>query len=211
MTEFIFRENPNLFEMQAKVTSIENNKITVDKTIFFSFSGGQQSDSGTIGGINVVDSSKVGEEIYYTLEEAPNFKVGDCVEIKIDREKREKITKLHSAVHIVGDFFEKKYKIPINEILGSNVEVTKGRLDYMYPENISSILEELELEVNNFLSESHEVKHYQKEGDKWEWQCGDFICPCGGTHVRNTKDIGKIRLKRKNNGSGKERIEIYLD
>ncbi|WP_421852133.1 hypothetical protein [Marinomonas sp.] len=34
--------------------------------------------------------------------------------------------------------------------------------------------------------------------------------PCGGTHVKSTRELGSIRLKRKNVGKGKERVEIYL-
>jgi len=35
--------------------------------------------------------------------------------------------------------------------------------------------------------------------------------PCGGTHLKNTKEIGQIKLKRVNPGKGKERVEIYVD
>ena len=42
------------------------------------------------------------------------------------------------------------------------------------------------------------------------WTCGLWKMPCGGTHVRNTSEIGQLRLTRKNKGKGRERIEIYL-
>lgn len=46
----LFWENPYLTELEAKVMSVNNNIITLEKTLAFAFSGGQQSDSGTIGG-----------------------------------------------------------------------------------------------------------------------------------------------------------------
>ena len=52
-------------------------------------------------------------------------------------------------------------------------------------------------------------QHPEKPDLKW-WHCEDWKMPCGGTHVKNTKEVGQIRLKRKNIGAGKERIEIYL-
>lgn len=210
-TDFLFRADPYLTQCRAKVTSIDGNKIQVDRTCFYAFSGGQQSDSGTIANIEVELAQKDKDTIYYTLKDKPTFEVGGEVEIKIDKEKRDKIRKLHSAAHIVGDFFERKYNVSIKDIIGSSVEESKSRLDYIYQTNISEILLSLEEEVNNFLEKQNEISHYEKDGDKWEWKCGDFICPCGGTHVRNTKEIGKIKLKRKNIGSGKERIEIYLN
>lgn len=211
MTQFLFRENPYITELKAKITSINGNNITFDSTIFFSFSGGQQSDSGTINDIEVIESKKEAEEIYYTLFNASTLKVGDEVEIKIDEVKRDKIMRLHSAVHIVGDFFERIQKIPLSQITGSNVEENKARLDYIFSTSVAPLLASLELEVNKFLEQEHEIKHYLKQGDEWEWSCNNFKCPCGGTHVRNTKEIGRIKLKRKNIGSGKERIEVYLN
>lgn len=43
------------------------------------------------------------------------------------------------------------------------------------------------------------------------WVCGEIKMPCGGTHVKSTDEIGKVKLKRKNIGRGKERIEIRVE
>ena len=70
----------------------------------------------------------------------------------------------------------------------------------------------LEEEANKIISEGVEIKTYWDENDKEKrkWECKGWICDCGGTHVSNTKEIGAIRLKRKNIGGGKERIEVML-
>ena len=93
ITKKLFWEDPYCTECKAKVTSIEGNKVKLDQTVFFACSGGQESDSGTIGGINVVAAIKQGDkeniiDIEYELEKEPNFKVGDEVEVKIDEENR---------------------------------------------------------------------------------------------------------------------------
>ena len=64
----VFWENPYLAELEAKVTGVKGNVITLDQTIVFAFSGGQQSDSGTIGGFEIIKANKEGKEIFYTIE-----------------------------------------------------------------------------------------------------------------------------------------------
>ena len=54
------------------------------------------------------------------------------------------------------------------------------------------------------------VKVYDPDGKTLWWESDDMKMQCSGTHVRSTQEIGKIKLKRKNIGKGKERIEILL-
>ncbi|HSN65327.1 MAG TPA: alanyl-tRNA editing protein, partial [Fusibacter sp.] len=63
----VFWENPYLTELEAYVTSVNGDVVTLDQTIFYAFSGGQQSDSGTIEGLTVLGAEKENFEIYYTL------------------------------------------------------------------------------------------------------------------------------------------------
>lgn len=211
MTKKLFWEDPYIKECKAKVIEIKGNEIKLEQTCFYAFSGGQASDSGTIDGINVIEARKEGKDIVYVLESAPSFKEGYEVEVKIDWEKRYKIMKLHAAAHIVFFIFLEKTKL--EKLIGSNVDETKARLDYETPEPISSILLEVEAETNKLIEKDVDIKAYFEEGtiDKRLWECAGMECPCGGTHVKKTGEIGKIKLKRKNIGSGKERIEITLD
>jgi len=224
-----------MMECKAKITSIEGNKIKLDQTIFFAFSGGQQSDSGTIGGFNVIEAVKLGDkeniiDIEYLLDvpegETLSLSVGDEVEVKIDAEKRDKIRRLHSAAHVVYYFMIEK--IGKQKTFGSNITSDKARIDYLYDQPISEILPEVQEKVNIFMAEGHVVEQKDDETSpdlKW-WTCDvhkskafgtqegiplrEWKMPCGGTHVKNTSEIGNIRLKRKNLGSGKERVEVIL-
>lgn len=90
-----FWENPYLTELEARVTSIDNNVITLDQTIAFAFSGGQQSDSGTIGGFQIIEAKKEGKEIFYTIEQNHNLLLNQNVMVAIDWEKRYRLMRLH--------------------------------------------------------------------------------------------------------------------
>lgn len=215
MTQKLFWKEPYLTECKAKVTEINGSKVKLDQTIFYAFSGGQESDEGTINNIKVIHAVKQGDreniiDLEYELEEEPNFNVGDEVEIKIDGERRRKLMKLHSAAHVVYYFIiEKLGKL---KIIGSNISPDKARVDFLYEQPFNPVLPEIEKKTNNFLAENHEIirKEDEKSPDLRWWICGEWKMPCGGTHVKSTEEIGRISLKRKNLGSGKERIEIYL-
>ena len=212
----LFWDNPYLTECDATVKEVNGNRVKLDRTVFFAFSGGQASDSGDINGLNVTEATKQGDkeniiDIEYVLEKEPDFKVGDNVKVRIDENRRKNIMRLHTALHIA-------YYIIIEElgklrIFGSNVSPEKARVDFLYEGNLSEALPRIEERLNNFISEDHEIR---RETDKenpdlrW-WLCDKWKMPCGGTHVKSTKEIGKIRLKRKTKGSGKERIEVYLE
>lgn len=210
MTKKLFWEDPYKTECEATVLSINGKEVILDQTIFFAFSGGQESDSGRINGIPVKEAIKSNDNIIYVLEDEPNFKKGDKVIVKIDWEKRYKIMRLHSAAHIIYFLFAEK--TGIRKLIGSNITKEKARLDYEYPEPITDILPEIEEKANELFSKDVEIKTYPDENDKSRmlWECLNWKIPCGGTHVKSTKEIGKVKLKRKNIGSGKERIEIYL-
>ena len=207
----LFWKDPYMKECYAKVTAIEGNKVWLDQTIFFAFSGGQASDKGAINNINVLEAVKQSEdEIYYVLEKEPNFAVGDNVKVDIEWDYRYKIMKLHSAAHIVYYFFIEK--AGEQKVIGSNISIDKARLDFAYNESVGPLLEEIQEKTNKTIDEGIDIKTFQDEKDPTRrlWECGKWLMPCGGTHVKNTKEIGQVKLKRKNIGSGKERIEVTL-
>lgn len=215
MTQKLFWQDPYQTECTAKVTSIVGNKVKVDRTIFYAFSGGQQSDEGTINDIKVISAVKEGDkeniiDIEYELETKPDFKIGDEVKIVIDGKLRLDLMKLHAAAHIVYYIIvEKLGKV---KIVGSNVAGDKARIDIASNEPLTDIISVLEKATNEFNLQGHEIKRVQDENnpDLWWWKLNEWKMPCGGTHVKNTFEIGNLTFTRKNKGKGKERIEITL-
>ncbi|WP_184308392.1 alanyl-tRNA editing protein [Anaerosolibacter carboniphilus] len=207
----LFWENPYLTEMKAMVTSVNNDCITLDQTIAFAFSGGQQSDSGTIGGYEVIEARKEGKEIYYIIQQNHNLKPWDNVLVKIDWQKRYRLMKLHFAAEIILELVYQNYNHP--EKIGANITEEKARLDFYWKGNISEIFPEIISKLSNLVDANLNINSdfSDEEHERRYWEIDGFAkVACGGTHLRKTGEIGRVALKRNNLGSGKERIEIYL-
>ena len=198
-------------ELTAQIKKVNGNKVWLDQTNFFAFSGGQESDAGTIGGVRVLDAVEDGDTIYYVLEKN-SFKPNQDVKIEIDWARRYKIMRLHSATHIAWIALFRK--IGEQKVIGSHVSEEKGRIDFEYAQNVSPILPSVEQEVNEMLKQNLEIRtffnQYDLETRLWLMEKYDHkAMPCSGTHVKNTKEIVQVRLKRVNIGAGKERVEVH--
>lgn len=215
MTKKLFWDDPYQTECTAKVTSVVGNKVKLEQTVFYAFSGGQLSDEGTIGGVKVIEAKKEGDkediiDIEYTLQSEPPFHVGDTVEVKIDGERREKLRRLHSAAHVV--FYITVAVLGKVKINGSEIQPEKARMDFGYEDSIVEKIPVIEQKANAFIAGDHAIvmkADSEKPDLKW-WTCETWKMPCGGTHVKNTSEIGPLKLKRVNKGKGRERIEMYL-
>ena len=201
----LFYSDPYLRETKAKVIDLEENIVWLDKTIFFLESGGQESDRGWINDIQIVD---IREDYGHVLEKQPNFRIGDQVVLRLDWERRYRIMRLHSAAHLV--FFAVKEVIGNIEVIGSHISAEKARIDLAFNQSISPLLKSIEDFVNKIIESNEEVIIYESKPGWRIWKLRNWEVPCGGTHVRKTGEIGLVKLKRRNIGKGKERIEIYL-
>ena len=211
MTEKIFWEHPYLTELETYVTSVKGNDITVEKTIFFALSGGQESDHGTIGNTRVLHARKEGKEIIYTLENAHGIKPGDQVSMSIDWKRRYKLMRLHFAAEIVLELIYSK--LGSVRKIGAHIASNKARIDFEWDEKISRLFPELNQEARAIIAANHKIvsAFSDEQNQQRYWQVADFAkVPCGGTHLEQTGEVGEIELRRKNIGKGKERIEIYL-
>ncbi|MGP8305301.1 alanine--tRNA ligase-related protein [Vibrio sp. YIC-376] len=211
MTEKVFWSNPYQAEISSVVTQITGNDVELSHTIFYAESGGQESDRGTIAGIRVVNAEKAGSRIIYTLETTPTFAVGDEVVTEIDWSRRYALMKLHFAAEVVLELFTQNFD-SITKI-GAHISEDKSRIDFEWPENITSLLPELQLKAQALIDSdsiiTSEFSNSTTERRYWEVE-GFAQVPCGGTHLKRTSEVGKIALKRKNVGKGKERVEITL-
>jgi Ser-tRNA(Ala) deacylase AlaX len=211
MTKKTFWENPYLAKLDTLVASVKGPDVTVEQTIFFAFSGGQESDDGTIGNRRVLQARTEGREIVYTLENGHGLKPGDPVSVKIDWERRYKLMRLHFAAEIVLELVYQK--LGTIKKIGAHIAQDKARIDFEWGENISKIFPGIQEEARRMVEANQEIVSAFSDEDAEEryWAISGFArVPCGGTHLRRTGEIGEIELKRKNPGKGKERIEIYL-
>jgi len=211
MTVKTFWKDPYQTRLLSEVIRIEGHQIELSDTIFYAESGGQESDAGTMAQIIVTEAIKHDQVITYTLAAKPHFKVGDQIETCIDWARRYALMKLHFAAEVVLELFTQKY--PEMTKVGAHISQGKSRIDFEWPESINALLPDIQKQAqalidadsvieSDFSDETAEIRY---------WKLDDFAqVPCGGTHLKRTSEVGLIKLKRKNIGKGKERVEISL-
>lgn len=210
MVRKLFWEDPYQTQCQCKVTAKYGDVVRVDQSIAYAFSGGQESDYGTIGGYQILDANKRGLDIEYTLE--PNdLEVGDEVEMKIDFDRRYKLMKNH----FLGDLILLiiRNRIDEGERIGAHVSEEHSRIDLAIDFNISTLFDHILEEVNRIKEGGYEIETgYTDVATQIRyWQIEGYKGRCGGTHIKNTNELGNITLKRKNLGKNKERIIMATD
>jgi Ser-tRNA(Ala) deacylase AlaX len=212
ITRKVFWEDPYLTEIEAIITGVNDNDISVDRTIFYAQSGGQESDHGLINNHRVIHAKKEGKEIIYSLEDDHGLQPGDKVKMTIDWERRYRLMRLHFAAEVILELVTQNLKGI--EKIGAHIAQDKARIDFQWDENISKIFPTLEKEALKVIEANQEIESafIDEESEKRTWKVEGFSqVPCGGTHLKRTGEIGKIALKRNNIGKGKERIEIFVN
>ncbi len=207
----LFWEDPYRTSNETIVESIHERDVIVRESVFFAFSGGQESDSGTIGGIPVERAMKSGNTIVYTLSGDHSFHIGDAVTVVIDWKRRYRLMRLHFAAEIVLWLFMERF--PGIERIGAHISERKARVDFRLEKPITSIISPISSDANSVIARDMMITSAFSDRIKERryWKIAGFgSIPCGGTHIRSTGEIGPIRLARKNIGKGKERVEIEL-
>jgi alanyl-tRNA synthetase len=204
-----YYEDPYLKELQTSVEDVSNNQVILADTIFYPTGGGQPHDKGTISGADVLDVLEQGEAVVHVLEDVP-FSAGDEVTCTLDWEYRYAIMRMHSALHLMfnvaGELFS------ISDSAGSNVGAEKSRLDLVYDEVIDQDKRaQLREAFDRVVGEDRPLSVWWEGSNRLVQIEGYEQMPCGGLHIKSTKEIGHLsKLKRKNVGKGKERVEVFL-
>ncbi|MEF1248331.1 alanyl-tRNA editing protein [Vibrio owensii] len=211
MTHKVFWDDPYQVELESTVSRVDGPCIELEETIFYAESGGQESDAGTIGGIQVIKAEKQGLSIVYTLEHEPNFQAGAVVTTQIDWARRYALMKLHFAAEVILEVVT--HRFPEMNKVGAHISADKSRIDFEWHESVKPLLPELQQQAQSVIdSHADIISDFSDTSEQRRyWKVDGFAqVPCGGTHLKNTSEVGRIQLKRKNIGKGKERIEISL-
>lgn len=211
MTVRCFWDDPYATRLDARVTHVAGDEVELDRTIYFAFSGGQESDSGTFNGLPVSAARLEGSRLVYTLPAGHGLRVGDAVAIEIDWTRRYALMRLHFAAELVLEMV--CAALPGVERIGAHIAQDKARIDFAWPENVAPLLPEIAARVGALVHADLPIRSEFSDRDAgrryWELE-GVAKVPCGGTHLRRTGEVGPVLLKRKNVGQGKERVEIRL-
>jgi Ser-tRNA(Ala) deacylase AlaX len=210
MTRKLFWANPYLTSITTTITALQGTDVCVADTILYAFSGGQESDTGSIADRAVLHAQKEGKQIRYTLADTTGLQVGDHVCMLIDWERRYRLMRLHFAAEIVLELVVQHVQGIVK--IGAHIAEDKARIDFLLPQSIAPTLPTLQAQAQALIDSDAAIisAFSDEENERRYWRIEGFAqVSCGGTHIRHTDEVGKIELKRKNVGKGKERIEIF--
>ncbi len=235
MTEFLYMKDAEacyIKDFEGTVTKAGDDWVILDRTAFYPEGGGQPSDTGRLiwegGSTRVISVSKKGGVRHY-LEGAAPVK-GTEVHGIIDWERRYGHMRAHTSQHIISAVVWDRWQA---KTVGNQLYKAKARIDFHPLKLTQEDVEWIEEECNRRISQNIEVQIYELSREEAEEkagvercnmellpksirklrivQVGDEICPCAGTHVRNTSEIGTLKIiKKESKGKMRTRITYEL-
>ncbi|MDO4702189.1 MAG: alanine--tRNA ligase, partial [Erysipelotrichaceae bacterium] len=223
-----------LFKNGVSVDVLDDEgDVIFDQTCFYAESGGQIADTGRIFAsgveLNVTDVKKAvnKQHLHHVKVVKGSVKVNDVLQLQIDEQRRYKIMLNHSSVHLLHAALRKIVGTHITQA-GSYVSDEYARFDFTNFEKISDeTLREIEHLVNEYIAQAIDVKTEvmslqeakntgaialfdEKYGDlvRVVFMADTSIEFCGGTHVKNTSQLGVFKIEFEESiGSGIRRIQ----
>jgi len=238
MTDLLYHQDSYLKEFDADVTDVDetNHGVILDRTAFFPGGGGQPADFGTLtvdGQTYPVKRAKrIKGEIVHLLEgDSPLPEVGAAVTGEIDWEHRYKLMRTHTAMHILCGVIWRDYEASVT---GGNMEPLKGRMDFEFETMRKELVETIEEAVNAEVANARPISTRILPREE-AFQIPDLIRTKinllpkfiqevrvveiegldlqadGGTHVKNTFEVGRIRIvDYKSKGKINKRIYVEV-
>lgn len=231
-TDLVFLRDAYLRELEATVVEVRDNALVLDRTIFYPTGGGQPHDTGIIDGQLVVDVRKDGDGVVHTLiDGAAVPSVGSSVLCHVDWERRHKLMRTHTAMHVLCGVIWNEWHVPVT---GGNMEPLTARMDFEFnplPDDFAARVEQL---VNEAIARDHRIEVSFLPRDTAvmdedlirtkvslipesvkEIRVVDIVGldkqADGGTHVASTREVGTFRVaKVENKGKGFRRVRVEL-
>ena len=231
MTELLYLRDAYLIQFSARVTGTRDGAIALDQTAFYPTGGGQPHDTGVLAGLPVTEVHKEGAEVWHTVEGGPLPGTGTEVAGEIDWDRRHQLMRTHTALHVLCGVIWNEWRVPVT---GGNMEPLSARMDFEFdplPEGFGPRIEQL---VNTALAHDYpiEVQFLPRDTavqDEDLIRTKVSLVPThvpevrvvdivgldkqadGGTHVRTTGEVGRIRVvKTESKGKGNKRIRLEV-
>jgi misacylated tRNA(Ala) deacylase len=232
MVEELFRQDAYLKEADAVVTAVEDRGVRLDRSIFYPTGGGQPGDTGVLrwdgGEAKVVDSIKAdgGDVLHVLATDAPRPSVGTAIHTAIDWDRRYRHMRMHTALHVMSAVIK-------GNVTGGQVGADKSRLDFNLEGEVPT-KEWVTEEINKLLAVDHAVVAQWITDEELTARPelvktmsvrppmgagsvrllsidGVDLQACGGTHVAQTAEIGRVEcVKIENKGKMNRRFIISL-
>ena len=232
MTVLSYLRDAFTTEFTATVVGARDGAIALDHTFFYPTGGGQSHDTGTLAGLAVVDVRKEGGLVWHRVADGSVLPaVGAEVEGRLDWERRHQLMRTHTALHILCGVIWNEWHVPVT---GGNMEPLAARMDFEFdpvPEGFAQRVEDLvnaEIAADRpitvgFLPRDTAVQDADLIRTKvslipesvTEIRVVDIVGldkqADGGTHVRSTAEVGRLRvLKLENKGKGNKRVRVEI-
>jgi misacylated tRNA(Ala) deacylase len=229
-TELLYLRDAYLRTFSATVIDRRDDAVVLDRTAFYPIGGGQPHDTGALAGVAVADVRKDGDVVWHTLD-GPAPAIGATVDGEIDWERRHDLMRTHTALHVLCGVIWNEWGVPVT---GGNMEPLSARMDFEFdplPDGFGPRVEEL---VNAELAADRAVRveflgRGEAIGDADLIRTKVNMIPetvseirvidivgldkqaDGGTHVRSTAEVGRIRVvKTESKGKGNKRVRLEV-
>ncbi|MGE0877858.1 MAG: alanyl-tRNA editing protein [Acidimicrobiia bacterium] len=231
MVDLLYLTDAYLARFEASVTAVDGDRVALDRTAFYPTGGGQPCDHGTVGGVPVDEVRKDGDQVWHRLVGGPVPTLGDVVVGEIEWDRRHRLMRTHTALHVLCGVIWNEWRTPVT---GGNMEPLAARMDFEFdplPPDFGSRVEELvnrELAADRPIEVSFLPRGVAVEDEDLIRTKVSLIPESvasirvvdivgldkqadGGTHVRSTNEVGRIRvLKTESKGKGNKRIRIEV-
>lgn len=229
-TDLLYLRDAYLCSFEATVTAVDGDRVVLDRTAFYVTGGGQPHDTGVLGGARVVDVSKADGTVWHRLDGAVP-EPGATVVGEIDWDRRHALMRTHTALHVLCGVIWNEYRVPVT---GGNMEPLAARMDFEFdplPEGFAATIEarvnaelglDRPIEVG-FLPRGMAIADADLIRTKvnlipesvTEIRVVDIVGldkqADGGTHVRSTAEVGRLRVvKTENKGKGNKRLRVEI-
>ncbi len=234
MTELIYYVDSYVKEFSAKVVSVDEqaNAVLLDRTAFYPGGGGQPYDTGKlIAGDKSFIVKKTSRGNLHVIDGDLLPTVGTEIQGVIDWDRRYKLMRTHTAMHILCGVVWRDYGASVT---GGNMEPLKGRMDFEFERMQKELVTEIESTINAEMKQGYEVVVNVLPRDE-AFAIPDLIRTKinllpegiaevrtieivgldlqadGGTHVANTREVGQIRITDyKSKGGINKRLYVEL-
>jgi misacylated tRNA(Ala) deacylase len=239
MTTLLYQADSYVQAFDATVTAVDaaNHGVILDQTAFYPGGGGQPADHGTLSldGVTFIvkRARKIDNQIVHLLEgDAPLPAPGTALHGQIDWERRYQLMRTHTAMHILCGVVFRDYGASVT---GGDMEPLKGRMDFEFETMHKELVQDIEAAINQEMASGRDVKTAILPRAE-AFQIPDLIRTKinllpegirevriveitgldlqadGGTHVRNTSEVGPIHVTDyKSKGKINKRIYVALD
>ena len=239
MTDLLYQTDSYLQEFDASVVAIEaeTRAIVLDRTAFYPGGGGQPCDTGrlTIGGVTypVERLKKQGDSVNHFLGgDAPLPAIRAAAHGQLDWEHRYQLMRTHTAMHILCGVIFRDYRASVT---GGDMQPLKGRMDFEFETMRAELVHAIETAVNREVQDAREIRvnilpraeafkipdlirtkiNLLPEGIaqvRTVEIVGLDLQADGGTHVKNTSEVGRIRVvDYKSKGAINKRIYVEVE